>query len=134
MSKKNHHLITLGFFFCLCHLSISVSYGAKDSNEGNSLDTSGVQSRIGMVTKIRVTAGETRFLIDSCPEDQIAPAFFVIAANNQDKLDITRLLIAAMSFKKRVKVYNTSYDADINHCPRTGLSTGNVTVGTVRVQ
>jgi hypothetical protein len=98
------------------------------------LDTSGTQTRVGKVTLVRVSAGQTRFRVDSCPATRLPASFFVIDAANPDKLDITRLLVAALIFDREVKLYNADYGEDIDYCPGSGLAAGSVTVGTVRVQ
>ncbi|NOZ52421.1 MAG: hypothetical protein GXP08_04650 [Gammaproteobacteria bacterium] len=134
MSKQMKQVIKAGFIVGVMHFVLGSANGIEDPNAGQVFDSAGVQTRIGNITKIRVEAGETRFQIDSCPENPVVPGFFVIASSNVDKLDITRLLITAMTFKKEVKIYNTNFGDDINYCPGTGLSAGNITVGTVRVQ
>lgn len=122
--------LVLGLAQSLMHTALAI----EDPNAGQVFNVAGDQTRIGKVTKIRVAAGETRFQIDACASGLPVPAFFVIASTNADRVDITRLLIAAMTFEKEIKVYNANFGSDIDYCPGTGLSAGNITVGTVRVQ
>lgn len=134
MKYKPSLLIALALVLGVAQSSMRSSFAAVNPNAGQVFDTAGVQTRIGKVTKIRVSGGETRFQIDACSARRALPAFFVISSTNPDKVDITRLLIAAMTFDKEIKVYNVDFGSDINYCPGTGLSAGNITVGTVRVQ
>ena len=133
MRSKMRRTVMAGLLIGVSHLAASPSHSIEDRNAPGELVASAVQSRVGKVTRIQVAAGETRFQIDSCPQNPATPAFFVIASNNPDKVDVTRMLVAAMVFSKVVKVYNAAYGDDVDYCPRTGLATGNVTVGTVRV-
>ncbi len=114
MTEKIKQTIKVSFFLSVMPFLLSTANGIEAPNVATEFVSTGVQTRIGKVTKIRVEAGETRFQIDSCPENPIVPGFFTIASTNPDKLDITRLLIAAMTFNKEVKVYNTAYGDDIN--------------------
>ena len=133
MESKIRVALMAGVLMAISQWAAGPSYGVEDPNAGIDLAASGVQARVGKVIKIRVTAGETRFQIDTCPQDPAAPAFFAIASTNPDKVEITRLLLAAMIFNRDVKLYNAAYGDDVDDCPRTGRSDGNVTVGTVRV-
>jgi len=133
MGSKTKYTAVVGMLIGIAQWAPGISHGVEATHAAGELSGSGVQSRTGKVIKIQVAAGETRFQIDSCPQNLPAPGFFVIAANNPDKLDLTRMLVAAMVFTKEVKVYNAAYGDDVDYCPRTGLAPSNVTVGTVRI-
>lgn len=134
MKPRSNLLASLALVLGLTQTPVQDVMSKEDPNAGAVFDTAGVQNRVGKVTKIRVSDGETRFQIDSCAANVLVPAFFVVSSGNPDKLDITRLLIAAMTFDREVKVYNADFGSDINYCPGTGLAAGNITIGTVRVQ
>ncbi len=133
MTSKTKCAAVVGLLFAIVPLASGAAYGAEATHPVGEASASGVQNGTGKVIKIQVAAGETRFQIDSCPQNLPALGFFVIASGNPDKLDLTRMLVAAMSFSKEVKVYNAAYGQDVDYCPRTGLAPGDVTVGTVRI-
>ncbi len=82
-------------------------------------------TQIGKVTTVRVVSGKTQFKIDSCAGSY----YFEVASTNVDRIDITRMVIASMIFKKDVNLYDTS-GGYMTACP----STANLTIGTVRLQ